>query len=57
MGTELKQCRERLMEEYGATSLDRTTELELEPSMDGSKEREKRGSSVTPLHLSTRLQN
>jgi len=40
MGTELKQCRERLMEEYRATSMDRTTELELEPSMDGTKERE-----------------
>ena len=24
MGTELKQCRERLMEEYGATSMDTT---------------------------------
>ena len=41
MGTELKQCRERLMEEYGSPSMDRTTELVLEPSMDGSKEREK----------------
>ena len=57
MGTELKQCRERLTDEYGARSMDRTTELELEPSMDGSIEREKERSSVTPLHLSTRLQN
>jgi len=40
MGTEFKQCTERLMEDYRATSMDRTTELELESSMDGTVERE-----------------
>ena len=38
MGTELKQCRERLIKEHRAPSMAETTELELVPSMAGTTE-------------------
>jgi len=43
MGSELKQCTERLIEEHRAPSMAGTTELELAPSMEGTKEREEGG--------------
>jgi hypothetical protein len=38
MGTELKQCEERLIKERQATSMAETTELELALSMAGTTE-------------------
>ena len=38
MGTELKQCKDRLIKEHRAQSMAETTELELVPSMAGTTE-------------------